>query len=168
MRYFAVREICGLYNRRPRRFAEGLRRADCGLWANGGNKANSGRSSAGRKGSRPSIQAAGGLGRSKLSGCGRCFLKAFADRASQRARKRRPLQSRPNSRARPDRNLCPAPVRQALPPQPTVNTFVDLARQRASKIVNFVFMLRRTPSEHEAQERRRCDGPLSFARLLSA
>jgi predicted subunit of tRNA(5-methylaminomethyl-2-thiouridylate) methyltransferase len=44
----------------------------------------------------------------------------------------------------------------------------DLARQRASKLVNFVFTLRRTPSEHETQERRRCDRHLSFARLLSA
>ena len=28
MRYFAVRTICGLYHRRPRRLAEGLRRAE--------------------------------------------------------------------------------------------------------------------------------------------
>ena len=42
------------------------------------------------------------------------------------------------------------------------------AQQRASKLVNFVFTLRRTPSEHEARERRRCDRLLSFARLLSA
>jgi hypothetical protein len=42
------------------------------------------------------------------------------------------------------------------------------ARQRASKLVNFVFTLRRTPSEHEAQEQRRCDRLWSFARLLSA
>jgi hypothetical protein len=61
-----------------------------------------------------------------------------------------------------------APAKQALPPQPTANKFVDLARQRASKLVNFVFTLQRTPSEHEAQERRRCDRLLSFARLLSA
>ncbi len=38
----------------------------------------------------------------------------------------------------------------------------------ASKLVNFVFMLRRTPTEHEAQERRRCDRLLCVARLLSA
>ena len=38
----------------------------------------------------------------------------------------------------------------------------------ASKLVNFVFMLRRTPTEHEAQERRRCDRILCVARLLSA
>jgi len=38
----------------------------------------------------------------------------------------------------------------------------------ASKLVNFVFTLRRTPTEHEAQERRRCDRLLCVARLLSA
>jgi hypothetical protein len=37
-----------------------------------------------------------------------------------------------------------------------------------SKLVNFVFTLRRTPTEHEAQERRRCDRLLCVARLLLA
>ncbi len=38
----------------------------------------------------------------------------------------------------------------------------------ASKLVKFVFTLRRTPTEDEAQERRRCDRLLCVARLLSA
>jgi hypothetical protein len=46
--------------------------------------------------------------------------------------------------------------------------FVALPRRRASKLVNYVFTLRLTPSEHEAQERLRCDRPLSFVRLFSA
>ena len=43
-----------------------------------------------------------------------------------------------------------------------------LSQPAASKLVNFVFTLRRTPTEHEAQERRRCDRLLCVARLLSA
>jgi hypothetical protein len=64
----------------------------------------------------------------------------------------------------PDRrNLSPVPGADALP-----TTRRQMTRLGTSKLVNFVFTLRQTPSEHEAQERRRCDGLLSFARSLSA
>jgi hypothetical protein len=66
----------------------------------------------------------------------------------------------PDRRTSP-RSLAPTPCHRDSPP-------IDLAQQRAGNLVNFVFTLRRTPSEHEAQERRRCDRLLSFARSLSA
>jgi hypothetical protein len=167
MRYFAVRTICGLYHRRPRRLAKGLRRADCGLWANGGNKANSGRSSAGRKGS-PVYS-----GRWRIGPLETERMRSVLPQSFRRTR----LSTRPQAAAPPVAAKQPGPSgSQPLPRSSRASPataahcqqFVDLARQRASKLVNFVFMLRRTPSEHEAQERRRCDGPLSFARLLSA